>query len=272
MGLYFTSQSLITTQQQSRATQDQVRLAEMSQKADRFTKAIDQLGSERLDIRVGAVFAFDVFVRNSPEYYRATIQTLASFIRIHAPAGNSCSTLRSSPADIEAAMLVIGRNFDDNKYRGDSDNSDLFANGLGTLDLSDTCLRGMYLPRINLTTVRLAHADFSFAHLVGARFDSADMEEADFSNADVSGAHFDFSFLTNAHLVNTRAPGSVLEGAHLDHADLSHGSFPMASFRDCTMTGIRLTGGDFRSADLTGVDLSGVDRSGANFTAAIGIK
>jgi hypothetical protein len=79
VGLYFTSQTLRTTQE--------------GQITDRFTKAIDQLGKDTLAIRLGGIYALERIARDSESDHWAVMEVLTAFVREHRPA----KTL--SPAD-----------------------------------------------------------------------------------------------------------------------------------------------------------------------------
>ena len=48
-----------------------------------FTKAIEQLGSDKLDVRIGAIFALERVARDSPKHHAAVMEVLAAFIREH---------------------------------------------------------------------------------------------------------------------------------------------------------------------------------------------
>jgi hypothetical protein len=67
VGLYFTSQTLRTTQE--------------GQITDRFTKAIDQLGKDTLAVRLGGIYALERIARDSESDYRAVMEVLTAFVR-----------------------------------------------------------------------------------------------------------------------------------------------------------------------------------------------
>lgn len=52
---------------------------------DRFTKAIEQLGSERLDVRLGGIYALEALLRPEEAHYRGVaIEVLCAFVSEHA--------------------------------------------------------------------------------------------------------------------------------------------------------------------------------------------
>jgi hypothetical protein len=79
--LAFTAQSL-------RATRDQIDVTEQRQLTDRYTKAIDQLGTPGADhlwVRVGGIFALERVAIDSPRDQRAIVEVLGAFIHTASP-------------------------------------------------------------------------------------------------------------------------------------------------------------------------------------------
>ena len=132
---------------------------------DRYTKAIEQLGSEKLDVRIGGIYALERVARDSARDHPTVMEVLAAFIREHSreqwpPSGpGGQEQARPTPrADIQAAA-VIGRR----DRRGD-------------------------IQQIDLSGADLPGANFSGADLTGADLSGADLSGADLSGADLSGA------------------------------------------------------------------------------------
>jgi hypothetical protein len=228
LGAYFTWRQVQTGRQQ-------VHLAEQGQITERFTRAIDQLGSAHLDVRLGGIYALERIARDSPDD-RATIgEVLTAYIRGHAPwpprledqppieaAIETVAFLRLRAPDVQAALTVLGRG-----HFADPDPD------APQLDLADTDLRRSYLSRADLRRARLYGAD-----LRRARFDDTDLR----------GATLIRAYLQEAHLL-----GANLQDAVLHHADL----------RDADLTDANLAGADLRHANLQGTKLDGVDLRGA---------
>jgi len=95
--LWFTAQSLKTTQ-------DQVGLIEQGHLTDRFAKAVEQLGSERLDVRLGGIYALERLARDSRrDHPVVVVEVLAAFVRTRSPLA-SCSPSTGLEVDIQAAL------------------------------------------------------------------------------------------------------------------------------------------------------------------------
>ena len=81
---------------------------------DRYTKAIEQLGSDKLDVRIGGVYALERIARDSARDHPTVMEVLAAFIREHSRDSGHClspaPTCRNGRrADVQAAVTVIGR-------------------------------------------------------------------------------------------------------------------------------------------------------------------
>ena len=58
-------------------------LSRDGQVTDRYAKAIEQLGSEKLDVRIGGICALERVARDSARDHPAVMEMLAAFIREH---------------------------------------------------------------------------------------------------------------------------------------------------------------------------------------------
>ena len=173
------------------AAERTVEISQEGQITERFTRAIEQLGSDRLEIRLGGIYALERIARDSEKDHWTIMEVLTAFVRENArwpqdqpaPQPAKLPPLRT---DIQAILTVIGR-----RTRTYGNGEDL------RLDLSGTDLR-----RVNLRN----------AHLEGAELWGAHLEEAD-----LQGAH-----LESAYLIGARLEGALLGGAHLERADFLH--------------------------------------------------
>src|SRR6266568_4075356 len=90
-------------------------LTEQGQVTDRFTKAIEQLGSDKLDVRIGGIYALERIARDSAKDHPTVMEVLTAFIREHSrepwPPSNADQSVqeRLTRPDVQAALTVIGR-------------------------------------------------------------------------------------------------------------------------------------------------------------------
>jgi hypothetical protein len=100
------------------AAQRTVALTEQGQVTDRYTKAIEQLGSANLDVRIGGIYALERIAHDSARDHPTVMEVLAAFIREHSrelqqpsPEDDPIADVlrRRTLPDIQAAVTVIGR-------------------------------------------------------------------------------------------------------------------------------------------------------------------
>ena len=58
-------------------------LSREGQVTDRYTKAIEQLGSDKLDVRIGGIYALERVARDSAKDHPTIMEVLTAFIREH---------------------------------------------------------------------------------------------------------------------------------------------------------------------------------------------
>jgi hypothetical protein len=90
-------------------------LSREGQVTDRYTKAIEQLGSDKLDVRIGGIYALERIARDSVKDHATVMEVLTTFIREHSrepwppPGPDGTAPDRSTRPDVQAAATVIGR-------------------------------------------------------------------------------------------------------------------------------------------------------------------
>jgi hypothetical protein len=185
-------------------------LSREGQVTDRYTKAIEQLGSGTPDVRIGGIYALERVARDSARDHPVVMEVLTTFIREHSreqgpTLGRPISREpvsrqqeeRSIRPDVRAAVTVVGRR--DAKH-------DFLI-----LDLSGGDLSGANLNRANLTGANLTRANLSHAIL---------------SRANLTGANLTGANLTGANLTVVNLTVADLSGADLSGADLSGAKWP----------------------------------------------
>lgn len=185
---------------------------------DRYTKAIEQLGSQELDVRVGGIYALERIARDSRRDHPAVMEVLTAFIRVHSnqklpPSGPGHQGLEQfSPRDVQAAVTVVGRR--DVKR-------DIRPLHLARADLSGANLRTADLTRANLTGAHLSGAHLRDAQLRDSRLRDADLSRARLFGADLARANLRDAKLCRAKLGHADLTGADLAGADLTGADFN---------------------------------------------------
>lgn len=203
------------------------RLAQQGQLADRYTKAIDQLGSGKSSVRIGGIYALAQTVRDEQEYGATVHLVLNSYVRDHAP-WPSCAAPTKRVGALKRLRSRSVRISGNRRNRPDPPGPDVVvalavlreirkSPKVPPLDLCSVNLSGTDLTGMNLVDARL-----SMANLNGARLDDADLD-----GADLRGALLYDTSLYRANVTNVRlwhgqvghAPLALAKGA--DHVQLS---------------------------------------------------
>jgi hypothetical protein len=249
-GVLFTLASLAATALTLRAGQEELRTAQQGQITDRYTKAIEQLGSGKPEVRLGGIYALERLLTDSARDRRTILEVLASYVRVHAqdrpPVGSDKTRLA---VDAQAALTVIGRNYQARKKEN-------FRLDLANVDLH----------RKNLNSMRLTGADLTGADLTDTILIRANLAGAVLYTADLTGA-----YLIGANLTGTGLSGN-LTGAFLADADLRGAYLIRADLKDADLRGADLRGAYLIDPDLKDADLRGADLRGMQGTAAEMVK
>jgi Pentapeptide repeats (8 copies) len=182
---------------------------------DRYTKAIEQLGSNKLDVRIGAIYALERIARDSARDHPTVMEVLAAFIREHSreqwpePEPGGQAQERSTRPDVQAALTAVGRRDARHDIR------------FRRIDLSRANLPGASLPFANLAVADLRGADLTGADLTGADLSGANLTRANLSRANLESTHLDFADLIGADLTSAYGGSAILTDANLTGADLT---------------------------------------------------
>ncbi|MFC9534888.1 pentapeptide repeat-containing protein [Streptomyces sp. NPDC056975] len=216
-------------------------LSRRGQVTGRFSTAMGQLASGKLEERLGAVYGLEHVLAESPQDHDTVVSVLAAFVRENArkPALPSAPTDAEEPrppravpamgteppADIKAAVEVLARRPERDEPR--------------RIDLRSTQLVGLILR--------------SFEFDAPPRLSRAFLTWADLCRADLRGADLTDSILSRADLSH-----SMLAWARLDDAGLANADLRGAHLAETTLLGTDLSGADLRDTkSLTARQLAG---------------
>ncbi|MEU7803938.1 pentapeptide repeat-containing protein [Micromonospora arborensis] len=213
------------------ATWRQVQISRHGQITDRMTRAIEQLASDNIHVRIGGLYALERVAKDSSEDRPTITKILTAFIRNRSPwtAPPQRDHQHTAPAlddgmprlglraeDVQMALYILG----DRPRPSDERPLYLSFADLRIASLAGRDLRGLICRDANLAG----------AWLQRAQLDDAYMTATDLRQARLEGARLVNAKLNNAHL----------QGADLQHVDL-------------------------RGADLTGACLNGANLTGVHF-------
>jgi Pentapeptide repeats (8 copies) len=207
-----------------------IALSEQGQVAARYSNAIEQLGSDRLDVRIGGIYALERIARDSPRDHPTVMEVLASFIKEHSEwlhdAIRDAQDTGRDPGmtgrDLQAAITVLGRR--DAKLTG--------AN-LADAILTSADLTRVHLAGADLADADLADADLTGAILTGAILTRAILTRADLTYADLTSADLTSAELTDAKLTDAKLTSADLTGAHWSLSAVVPGGWQRDTYSAC---------------------------------------
>jgi uncharacterized protein YjbI with pentapeptide repeats len=269
---------------------EQIAIAQEGQITERFTRAVDQLGqpgSDRLDVRLGGLYALERIGHDSPTHRLAVLEILTAFIRSYAPWPprlpgqyhadapiNQVPELQIRTPDIQAALTIIGRR----STQKDDPHLDLNQTDLRKANLGGANLSGVRLRKANLTEAWLGGADLIEARLEGANLTRAGLTKAnlteawlngaDLTEAGLGGANLIRAEFNGANLTGTQLVGANLRKIQLIRANLTRTVLERADLTEAMLGAANLTGAMLSGADLTGAVLDGADLTGAQLRTA----
>jgi len=201
------------------------------QYTDRFTNAVDQLGSADVTVRAGGHRALDRILHDSARDRDRVLRTVTGYLRTHPVSQDKIPT----PDDVAAALATIRDR--GTPPRGRTDALDLRGIAIANADLS-----GFDLRDADLTGSDLTGADLRGAQLPGARLDKANLRDTNLTDAALSGAH-----AAGVILAGAVARGADLSGCDLTKADLTEIDLSDADVDDAILVSADLGGADLRS-------------------------
>jgi len=251
LGFYYTARGFLLTREQSELNRQTLELSVQGQITERFSRAVEQIGSTKLEVRVGGIYALERLAADSAREYdkSVVVDVISAFLLSHAhsPAG---ATAHSSLPDVNAAITVIAR-------RNPSED-------IGKVSLPRIELNGLRLAAgACLANIDFTGAVLSGANLAGADFTNAILDDADLSGADLRGAILAGASLTGARLSDARLNGAQLPGADLSGAHLPSVPLIEANLSRAVLVGTELAGSDLTDADLSDANLADADLTGA---------
>jgi uncharacterized protein YjbI with pentapeptide repeats len=269
---------------------EQTRSDQQRRLTESFSKAVEQLGSDKLEVRLGGIYALERISQESPQDHWTVMETLTAFVRertqraeaeqplkplvqrtrgrayflwVNAgrPEGRSKELwdeaveqehLYGEPPAIDIAAVLTVTNRRSEAHRK-----------LETEDKRALDFRQAILRRADFRGAPIERTDFREAHLEGA-----DLREAHLERARLHGAHFEVADLREAHLegarlIKARLEGADLRGAHLEGANLREAHLERARLR-----GTRFEGADLQKAHLERARLLETHLEGANLSGA----
>ena len=249
------------SQRQAEAANDQARIAQQGHITERFSRAVEQLGHDRVAVRIGGLYALKRIAEDSVERdHLVVMDVLSNFIR-QPPYTNE----QREAAEREIAWRPFRTKSAEEKADSNQNaGADQIADGAAPppepelIDCPDIAaaieiIQGRIEDQKAVEKKREYRLSLSRASLSYLRLPEVDLHTFDLAFANLMGADLISADLTGADLMGANLMGANLMGAKLRNANLS---------------GANLAGATLIVADLKGANLAGANLTGANLTSA----
>jgi hypothetical protein len=100
----------------------------------RYSQAIEHLGHDKMDVRIGGIYELERLTRDSVADAGTVIDVLVTFVREHTKSGHQTPSKKKVTADIQIALKVIGRRV---SLPDEDGRLDFYFSGLNDADLSN---------------------------------------------------------------------------------------------------------------------------------------
>ena len=231
----------------SEAARKMVEVNREQQLTDLYVKAVEQLGSEKLQIRLGGIYALERIARESLKDHWPIMEVLTAFVRENAPRREEepmvetrkdvaipidpWSPTEKPPTDIQAVLTVLGRRA---RTYGQGEEH--------PLDLRDTHLAGANLFKANLQGAIFKRANLKEAIFINASLQNSDLSGSNLHFAQLNGANFQGSYFNKANLKETNFYEGNLQLANFYGANLMHAKLIKANLQNACLIEANLKG------------------------------
>jgi hypothetical protein len=178
---------------------------------ERFGRAMELLSHEKLEVRLGGIYALEQHIRDSEKDQGPIVEVLAAYVRQRAMWQEGQPAPERLASDIQAVLTVLGRR--PWSYHKEDKPLDLHGTILTKAYLPFAHLERAFLYRANLEGAMLHKAHLQGAWLWGAHLTQANLDEAHLEGADLADAvGLTWEQLSTAYLDgDTKVPDYLLE-------------------------------------------------------------
>jgi hypothetical protein len=228
----------------SRIAVGTLRVAERGHLTDRYAKAIEQLGDDKLAVRLGGIYGLQQYAEDSRRDgdQHTVVEVLSAFIRDKLDGfGGSDPGRRGTPeADVLAAVGVLAQ-----------------------LPPREGVVRA-YIPGALFHSVDISGARLVGGNLSGVRMDTVQVHSGDLTGINLDDANFDNASLTRCNLTGASLRRTILREGFLSYsklhdADLEDADLGTVRFKETELHRANLRGADLGCADLRWAILPGAD-------------
>ena len=258
---------LILFYQRLKKQEEQIDLQRKQRTDDRFTTAVELLGSSETSARTGAIYSLYHLAIEDKKYRKEVAQILCSHIRSKTNEPDYKEEHKDRPSnEIQSTIDLLLKNQDGNK-------------GLYCQDFA----KEKNFPQANFEYAYLVKADFYEAQCQGAIFNRAQCQGAKFYEAQCQGANFTFAQCQGACFYHAQCQGAYFsvaqcqgakfstaqcQGAGFNHAKCQGTDFRFAECQEANFNEAQCQGAIFNQAQCQGAGFYHAQCQGADFSVA----
>lgn len=232
----------------------QLIVGQEAQISERFTRYVEQLANERVDVRVGAVHGLERLALDRQAELESVLTLLTAFALERARTYVRPNKPHALPHDLQIALAALIRFQARRMERSGS----FRAIQLRGIDLSHAELSGVDFSNFDLRDADFYGAVLDGASVAGANLEGARFDDASMSHVNMVSAFFEKTSARRANLrdaVLRRAVGKIdLQGADLTGADLEWARLN-ADFRGAVLDHALFWEATFNFPNFENVDL-----------------
>jgi hypothetical protein len=202
-----------------------------------FSKAVEQLGEDKIEVRLGGVYSLERISRESLDDYLTVMENLTAFVRERSRRNEIA---RTSSSDAEQRVSRRAYFLWQQAGRPAGRDQEFWSDAVKQEELGEppsadiaavlTVIRRRSKKGRKRERIQAWHLDFSGAVLRQSDFSEAHLEDAYFFGADLKGANFHEAHLENARFAHADLKRANLYGAHLKQANFYHACLERAYF------------------------------------------
>lgn len=261
-----------------------ITVSQEGQITDRFTRAIEHLGSKETEVRMGGIYALERIAKDSRKDHFVVMEILTAYVRERAPVqkqkakltgGNTHPTVYPSPqppthpTPIEDDGFAVSVLADDKASSTDGTNAppeDIQAAirviGRRKVSFDPDFGFNINLSKCNLPGISFQNGDFTNAILDESNLQNAILINTKLDCASLMWCNLNEATLRNASLRRTNLTLAILHESELVNSDLSYADLVEAKFKSAKLKGANLENANAQACDLSRADLRGTNLEG----------
>lgn len=250
VGLYLNWRRIVSTE-------NAITISERGQLVDRLSKAVDQIGSNNLSVRIGGLYALKNIGFDFENYTKQVVEILSSFIRVNSSVDAACDESVPVPHDVQIAL--------DSIIHIKSDHNEFLDNTI--IDLSGCRLMGITIIKKNLKGFDFSRSNLSNSNLESCQIANVEMFKTNFSNCNLSKINIFNAKLKNCVFDNSQMSFSILSKLLIFDSSFRNCSLVEANFRGSAIDNVSFKDSTLMDADFTDTHMDNCDFSGAKFVS-----